>query len=412
MNAKHRPSDPRRRVTGHGIWGNCNNLTTHRASSARHRPNVPGWRSVPLLAVLLLAGCSLISIKSPEIPLTEQEQDARVLTRDFALHFSSTMVQLIDEAVRSDADPTIRSQALRLKLGVVTESTRAATGLSPIGSLLDTWAFALQLRDFVATGAGASVLGGAQADVRQGATELADEADALARKVTGKDYSRYQSFVSRYAFRYPLESADCVRPSVLSAWMAQENGATPLRAVGTVAQALGDVSDRMRIYSEEIPATSLWQAERTLESAGFDAASYRAALRNIDVQLAKISTLADSSPALAHEAIAELRGSLLAVSDRLDNSLTQMLRSVRVEREALAANIATERQGLTAAFDVQRARISEDAARITARAVDTSWRELRTLVREALLLIILLLLLVLGLPFAAGYMVGRRRTKL
>lgn len=88
-----------------------------------------------------------------------------------------------------------------------------------------------------------------------------------------------------------------------------------------------------------------------------------------------------------------------------------MLRTVRVEREALAANIATEREGVTAAFDVERARVSENAAQITARAVDTSWRELRKLVREALLLMILLTLLVFGLPFAAGYVVGRRRGK-
>src|ERR1039457_1058033 len=193
--------------------------------------------------------------------------------------------------------------------------------------------------------------------------------------------------------------------------MVEENNTAPLRAVGTVAQALGAVSDRTRIYREQVPVMSLWQAERTLDRAGVDAASYRAALRNIDAQLAKISALADKIPALAHEVIAELRGSLLAVSDRLDGSLMQILRTVRVEREALAANIATEREGVTAEFDVERARISEDAAQITARAVDTSWRELRELVREALLLMILLTLLVFGLPFAAGYVVGRRRGK-
>ena len=86
-----------------------------------------------------------------------------------------------------------------------------------------------------------------------------------------------------------------------------------------------------------------------------------------------------------------------------------MLRTLRVEREALAANIANERETLTAAFDTERARISADAAQITAQTVDTSWRELRKLIRETLLLTILLALVMLGLPFAAGYLVGRRR---
>jgi hypothetical protein len=366
-------------------------------------------RTAPLLACFALTGCSLLTIKSPEIPLTAREQEARLLTRDYAAHFATTTSHLIDDASRGNTNPAIRLQALRLKLGAVTEITRASTGLSPIGSLLDTWAFSLQFRDFLTTGAGADILGGAQPEVSRGAAVLGDEADALARKVSGSDYSRYRAFVSGYAERNPLQNADLVRPSVLAAWTLEETDKNPLRAEGTVAQALGDVSDRMRIYSERVPAMSLWQAELALDRAGIDDASFRGALRNIDNQLARISKLADTSPGLAHEAIAELRRSLRESSDRLDASWMQMLRTLRTEREALAANIAAEREGLTAAFDVERARISVDAAKIAADAVDTSWRELRKLVREALLLTILLAVVVLGLPFTAGYWVGRNR---
>jgi hypothetical protein len=368
-------------------------------------------RIAPLLAGFMLTGCSLLSIKSPEIPLTAREQEARLLTRDYAAHFAATITHLIDEAQYADADSAIKAQALRLKLGAVTEITRASTGLSPIGSLLDTWAFAAQFRDFLTSGSGANLLGSAQSDVRLGAGLLAVEADELARRVTDHDYDRYHAFVLSYAERYPLQSPDLVRPSVLSAWVIEEHDKNPLREVGTVAQALGDVSDRMRIYSEWIPSMSLWQAEIALHRAGFDDASYRTAFRNIDAQLERISKLADTSPQLAHEAIAELRNSLRASSDRLDVSWMQMIRTLRAEREALAANIATERQSVTAAFDTQRARISADAAQITAQALDISWRELHKLVREALLLTILLALVLLVLPFVAGYLVGRRRPR-
>lgn len=377
-----------------------------RASSGHIRV----WRLLraPVMLALLLNGCSLLSIKTPEVPLTASEQQARLLTRDYATHFSDTMTHLVDDAVSSSSDPGVRAQAIRLKLGLVTESTRAATGLSPVGSLLDTWAFAIQLRDFLVSGAGADLFDGNQSDIRQGATQLADEADQMAKKAAGPDYARYQAFVSQYAFRHPLEDPDCERPSVLSTWVVEESGQAPLRAEGTVAQALGDFSDRMRIYSEQVPTMGLWQAERSLDRAGVDAASYRAAFRSIDAQLAKISTLAETSPALVHEAIADLRSSLNESSDRLDNAWLEMLRTLHAEREALAANLASERENVTATVDVERARISADAAQIAARAVDTSWNELRKLVREALLLLILLSLVLLGLPFVAGYMVGRR----
>ena len=366
-------------------------------------------RAALLLAGLLLSGCSLLAIKSPEKPLSAREQQARLLTRDYAAHFVSTITHLLDDAAPNASDLAVRLQAIRLKLSAVTEITRSSTGLSPIASLLDTWSFAVQFRDFLVTGAGADILGSAQADVRLGATQLADEADALAKQLTGDDYPRYRTFVVGYAQRNPLESVDIVRPSVLAAWTIDERDDAPLRVEGTVAQALGDLSDRVRIYGERVPTMSLWQTELALNRAGFDGASYRVAFRDIDAQLERIAMLADTSPALAHQAISDLRASVLASSDRLDASWMQTLRAMHVEREALAANIATEREGLTSAFDTERARVAEDAERIAAHAVDTSWQELRKLVRETLLLLILLTLLVLGLPFGAGYLLGRRQ---
>jgi hypothetical protein len=376
-----------------------------------HRLGPAARRAAPLLAGLMLTGCSLLTIKSPETPLTAREQEARLLTRDYAAHFAGTVTHLIENAAREDPNSAIRTQALRLKLGAVEEMTRASTGLSPIASLLDTWAFSLQFRDFLSTGAGAELLGNAQSEVRVGAAQLAAEADELARRVSDNDYARYHAFVLSYAERYPLENADLARPSVLSAWIIGERDKNPLHEAGTAAQALGDVSDRMRIYAERVPVMSLWQAELALDRAGFDDASYRTALRDIDAQLARISKLADTSPELAHEAIAELRGSLRTSSDRLDDSWRQMLRTLRVEREALAANIASEREGVVAAFDAERTQIAADVAQITDRAVETSWRELRKMVREALLLTILLTLVMLGLPFAAGFLLGKRLHK-
>ncbi len=382
----------------------CKSPITRQACPRRYRLVLP-------MLLYGLSGCSLLSVKTPEVPLTPREQEARILTRDYAEHRNSVLIRLLDDAAAKDPDPAVRSQALRLKLGIVTTSTRAATGLSPMGSLLDTWAFALQLRDYIESGRGTALLGSAAPDVRAGVDALADEADAMAKKVTGEDYERYAAFIKRYVFRYPLEGPDCQRVPVLSVWLSEGGDGAPLRSIGTVAQALGDVSDRMRIYGQEIPAVSLWQAERALEHSGLDASSVRSTFRSIDTQLARISTLAESSPALAHEAIGELRRSLNESSDRLDNAWSQMLQTIRVERVALAANIASERESLTAAADVERARLSADAATIAQRAVDTSWIELRKLVREALVLMIVLGLLVLGLPFAAGYLVGRRRSE-
>jgi hypothetical protein len=360
-----------------------------------------------LLLLCVLSGCSLLTIKSPEVPLTPEEQEARLLTRDYAAHFANVMVRTIDDASK-DAPPSVSAQALRLKLGSVSEITRASTGLSAVGSLLDTWAFTLQLRDFLVTGAGEDLFGAAQPDVRRDVIALAAEADDLGRKGLAADYASDHQFVADYVKRHPLGRVDFVRPSLLAEWVADPHAHNPLRSSGTVAQALGDVSDRLRIYGERIPNITLWQAEVALDRAGFDDAAYRNALHDLDAQLARISALAETSPRLAHEAIGELRADLHASSDRLDASWLETLRTLHTERAALAENIAGERASLVTAFDQQRIQLSADADRIVARTVETSWEQARALVREALLLLIVLAVLVLGLPFGAGYLVGRR----
>jgi hypothetical protein len=62
-----------------------------------------------------------------------------------------------------------------------------------------------------------------------------------------------------------------------------------------------------------------------------------------------------------------------------------------------------------AAVDVQRKALAEDAARVSASVVKDAGAQLRDLAAEVLLLLIVLAVVVLGLPFVAGYLVGRAR---
>jgi hypothetical protein len=75
-------------------------------------------------------------------------------------------------------------------------------------------------------------------------------------------------------------------------------------------------------------------------------------------------------------------------------------------------DIQAEREALTTAVDAQRKALTADAARIGEQLVRSSGEEVRHFTRQAELFVILLALVVLGLPFAAGYLVGRARSSL
>ena len=100
---------------------------------------------------------------------------------------------------------------------------------------------------------------------------------------------------------------------------------------------------------------------------------------------------------------------MLVVSDRFDESWGLMMGTVQHEREALAANIRAEREAAMLAFDSQRAALAKDAVLVADRAIASGGTQVRALARDMMIYGALLYLVVLGLPFVAGYFIGRAR---
>jgi preprotein translocase subunit SecE len=135
----------------------------------------------------------------------------------------------------------------------------------------------------------------------------------------------------------------------------------------------------------------------------------QAALKQLDDRLERLTAAAESAPELVHGAEAEFRKSLREVLDRLDADSAGTVATLRTERAALFADLQAERVAVVAAVDVQRKAFAQDAAQVADRVVRTSGEEIRRLTLEVLLLLMVLAMVLLGLPFAAGYLVGRAR---
>jgi hypothetical protein len=365
-----------------------------------------------LAAAACVAGCSLVSLKTPERPLSTRDLNARILTREFSYHFIAAVGQCADDIGASETDAGVLTSALRWKIAAATESQRAASRISPMMSLLDTWALAAQMRAFLSHGqAGGELFGSHQETAVAVAVELDGEAQALARRLTASgEFSEYQRFVDAYTREHPLTNLEFVRPSVVELWSeAHGGGARLVDSMGTITEAMTDFSDRLKMSSDALALQTLWRTQLALREAGYSGTDIRAALGQLDERLAKASAAAENAPQLVHDAIAEVRRSVLDVLERVDSSSARMIEALRTEREALSADVRIERQAIVTAADAQRRALAQDAATIAERIVRSSGDEARRLAREVLALMIVLALLVLGLPFAAGYLVGRAR---
>jgi hypothetical protein len=364
--------------------------------------------------VLLLgmSGCSLLTLKSPERPLSTRDLNARILTRELSAQFVAGVNRLGSDIAASENDPAVLENALRWEIAAVGESRRGATRMAPMMSLLDSWAFAQQLRVFTAEGApGGALFGAHQQAVRELSDAYAEDTAALARRLsTPQELARYQSFVDQYVHEHPLTDLTLTRVSVVALWSREQGAGTPLvDTLGTIPEALGDATERLEIYGDTVPTQMMRKTELALSESGYAHGDLKSALRQLDERLERLTAAAESAPQLVHGAEADVRASLHEVLMQLDGSTRAAEETLHTERLALFAEIQSERAALVAAVDQQRRALADDAARVSSRVVRDAGVQLRDLAAEVLLLGIVLTVILLGLPFAAGYLLGRAR---
>jgi hypothetical protein len=373
-----------------------------------------GWRTGLCCTALLagVSGCSLISIKSPEKPLSTQDLNTRILTREQTTEFISAVERCAQSMVNTEADQVVLQNGLRWELGALTASRGAETQLAPKMGLLDTWALSEQMKAFVAEGApGGKLFGTHQATVREISDSYADGTETLARRLLSTaEFSEYQTFVISYARDYPLHDLSFDRPSVVELWSRGKSGETKLvDSLGTIPEAMEDTAQRLQIYGETTPVEAVRATQLALLRAGYSRQDMQAALKQLDERLDRLTTVAESAPELVRGAEAEFRKSLREVLDRLDVESNSMADTLHRERAALFSDLQDERVAVLAAVDVQRKALTQDASRISDQVIRNTGAQLRRVALEVVLLLVLLAAVLLGLPFAAGYLVGRAR---
>lgn len=379
---------------------------------AHRSPSAGGVRMLrPLVRVATLAAlmasvvsCSLISWKSPEKPLSTRDLNARILTHEYSAHFIAAVEQTADQISAATEDPAVRLNALRWKIAASDKSRRAASQIAPMMGLLDTWALSVQMQQYLADGAGQTLFATQQPLAVTLAAELAGQALELAGRLTAPDeFDHDQRFIDGYVRAHPIDSLEFARASIVDLWTHDTGAQVRLvDSLGTVPEALADAGDLLRMYGDTGPSQLLWKAQLAAQESGLSGKELQLALQRLDERMAALSVMADETPNL-------VKGVVRDVRMRFNTSWAEMLGALHAEGRTLSASVSDERQAAVEAVDVERAAVAADAARIASQVIRDAGEEARRLIREALFVVIAMAVVLLGLPFAAGYFVGRAR---
>ena len=377
-----------------------------------------------VLISLALTGCSLMRINVGGDPMPPRDLNLRVQTREFATGFSALVCTTADAIAARSKDPAIRANTIRWKLSATAAVQQSSLRTDPMLALIDTWALCRQMKDFVTGPEGEKVFGPNQQAASQTATTLEKELTAAAViLLSSEDFKRGEAFVNDFSSKHPLKSLAFERDSLSLLWLKHQKDEPPM-SLGSMSEAISDLSDRVTTFNQQLPTEIRWRLD--LERMDFEpmAAEIQRLSAGAEAAFQTFPMLAENAKMLAEnaklmtKAASELTTSLTPEIAKFDQQWKSTLATVKTEREAVTEVLRTERIAVTAALEKQRESLMRDftrergeitaaADRMVQNAISQTGQQVQGIVRSALLYASLLALVILGLPFLSGYLLGR-----
>ncbi|EGQ7962028.1 TPA: chemotaxis protein [Vibrio parahaemolyticus] len=366
-----------------------------------------------LWLVTTLSGCSLLEVKidSQTVPLTKQELNMRILTREYALQFFAQVEQAAD-VLQEQYDPNDKvnqSYVLLWKINAEEGLQAAAYQVSPIAALIDTWVFTHQMNQFYATGAGRDIF--ATDEAKQVSAHLANEVNQLAQSLLKKEvYDKTKLFVADFVRQYPFADLSMIRTPAYRAWLeanqiSEEDAVTTL---GTMPEALGDVSDRLSLVSEQTPKIMTWKAQLLALNSSASIEKVNAALNSLQVTADSMRDFIDNNPEYMRYLAEQMAVELQPLVDDIDQKTEARLSQLGEERQALEEMVARERQEIALIITHEREKFAQDMDRVSQEVVNLAMTKLIELVKSTIVYFILFIAAIFFAPLGLGYVLGKR----
>ena len=362
---------------------------------------------------MTLSGCSLLELKidSQTVPLTKQELNMRILTREYAMQFFAQVEQAAD-VLQEKYDPNDKvnqSYILLWKINAEEGLQTAAYQVSPMAGLIDTWVFAHQVDQFYSTGAGSNLF--ATDEAKNVSVSLANEVDKLAESLLKEEvYDNTKRFVADFVKQHPFADLSMIRTPAYRAWLefsqiSEEDAVTTL---GTMPEALGDVSDRLSLTSKQTPKIITWKAQLLALNSSASIEKVNAALDSLQGTAESMRDFIDNNPEYMRYLAEQMAVELQPLIEDIDQKTEVRLSQLGEERQALEDMVARERQEIALIITHEREQFAQDMDRVSQQVVDLAMNKLIELVQNTIIYFILFIAVIFFAPLGLGYVLGKR----
>ncbi|UTZ38023.1 chemotaxis protein [Vibrio campbellii] len=363
--------------------------------------------------VLSLSGCSLLEVKidSQTVPLTKQELNMRIMTREYAQQFFAQVEQAADVLYENyePSDKVNQSYILLWKINAEEGLQASAYQVSPMAALIDTWVFTHQMNQFYSEGVGKDLF--TTGEAKQVSVHLAKEVDKLAKSLLKRDvYENTKVFVAGFVEKYPFADLSMIRTPAYRAWLAanQISEEEAVTTLGTMPEAIGDVSDRLSLVSEQTPKIMTWKAQLLALNSSASIEQVNAALNSLKVTSESLKDFIDNNPEYMRNLAEQMAVQLQPLVEDIDQKTEERLSQLSEERQALEQMVARERQEIAQIITNEREKFAQDLDHVSQEVVNLAMDKLIELVKSTIIYFILFILVIFFAPLVLGYALGKR----
>jgi hypothetical protein len=311
-------------------------------------------------ALVLGAACTLNTTPRPsalheETGLTVTGNALRIEVRALVGPYVGQIEAAADEAARRCGDdPSVRIRALEWKLNAVALGQNALLQPDPVVALVDGWAYAVQMRDFLGGDRGRVALGACHRDAAAAMDRIGHEEVGIASRFSPESVERIAQLVQRWAADHPLASLSAPRATAaeMLATASARKDLGALAAVGTVVETLDDVVVRIAAYRETMNKEVRWAGELAAAQAGASdlAARALADADRIAGAVDRIGALAAALPALVEgerdAAIAAMRDERKAAMADIDAQRLDTLKALQAQTDVVMSRLDAMSRGV------------------------------------------------------------------
>ena len=355
-----------------------------------------------LVAILLCSSCSTTPAKTaimesaaPRVEASASEVRTRI--RSQIGTFSGLFDQSLDELIKASPEPSFRRRLLVFKMDALSKLQQAMLHADPFVAFIDTWAFVVQVQDFVRKFADRPELHEARERAMKGFARMEAKLEDIDRAIAGNvDITRQE--VYKRARTHPLSEEVRSRATTedLFAAFLSNTGTNAFKVVGSLPETVDDAMARIDLYAEYLPKQARWQAELIagdlITREGKDLLQE---LAYVPQSLERITQVVEDMPELVSsergEVLKVLRAELDKAIEAFRRERLETLAFVRDERLETLGFVREERMALSGLFSEQVSQmlkaLSQERTVILAETEEMRTRLVKDLAKQSRALI-------------------------